>query len=353
LPRAAPVYTQDAPASMPPPPPAYQPAAACGADAPPPKGSKYEPITTGGFVGLMLLMCIPILGQILMLVWAFAARKVNKRNFARASLILFAVVLVLGLLLGFVFKSVIDKAIAAFEAETGLDIGAPTVGQGGQPSSGGAEGLAGLLSGLLAAEEDGGEQPAPSGSGSSSAIPSPGESDSADPAEGGDPLSGLSGLLSGLAGMQEGGSDQEELEALGQLLEGLEQMQGGEGEGGGLGDLIDDVQQINQEAEAANYGWPSTLREYPGGTAVPTASYRTEISGTTLEEMLGWIEALKGDGFVYQDFYQFGMTEEEMLGMNGWWATDGEIYLSLSFSDGTVIIDHMNELPDLSSLFGR
>ncbi len=67
---------------------------------------------------------------------------------------------------------------------------------------------------------------------------------------------------------------------------------------------------------------------------------------------MAWIEDLKKDGFEYQDFYEFGMTEEDMLGVNGWWATDGEIYISLSYSDGTVIVDHMNELPDMSSLLG-
>ena len=66
---------------------------------------------------------------------------------------------------------------------------------------------------------------------------------------------------------------------------------------------------------------------------------------------MGWIEDLKGDGFEYQDFYDFGMSEEDMLGMNGWWAYDGKTYLSVSYSDGTVIVDHTKELPDLESYF--
>ena len=67
---------------------------------------------------------------------------------------------------------------------------------------------------------------------------------------------------------------------------------------------------------------------------------------------MGWIEHLKADGFEYQGFYDFGMSEQDMLAMNGWWATDGEIYLSLSYYEGTVTVDHTYELPDLSSIFG-
>ena len=99
-------------AAAPPPQPAYQPAAAYGADAPPPKGSKYEPITTGGFIGIMLLMCIPIVGQILMIVWALGGcRKINKRNLARASLILMLVMMLLTALLGFLAKKAVEAAV--------------------------------------------------------------------------------------------------------------------------------------------------------------------------------------------------------------------------------------------------
>ncbi|MBQ2896115.1 MAG: zinc ribbon domain-containing protein, partial [Oscillospiraceae bacterium] len=93
-PQAAPVYAQAATATMPPPQSAYQQATAYGGDVPPPKGSKYEPITTKGFIGIMLLMCIPVVGQILMIIWALGGcRKINKRNLARASLIMMVVAL--------------------------------------------------------------------------------------------------------------------------------------------------------------------------------------------------------------------------------------------------------------------
>ena len=118
------------------------------------------------------------------------------------------------------------------------------------------------------------------------------------------------------------------------------------------GDLIDGAQKANEDAETANNGWPKELREYPGGTATEIASYRTEISGTTKEEMLGYIEQLKADGYVYTDFYDFGLTEDDMLGMDGWWGTNGEIYLSLSYYEGTVTVDHTYELPNLEDYFG-
>ncbi|MBP3485505.1 MAG: zinc ribbon domain-containing protein [Oscillospiraceae bacterium] len=296
-PQAAPVYAQAATATMPP--PAYQPAAAYGADAPPPKGSKYEPITTGGYIGIMLLMCIPIVGQILMIIWAFAARKVNKRSLARASLIMLVVMLIISFLIGLAVKSLFGKVVDIIEEETGVNITEITGGEGRDGESGG--------------------------------------------------LGGLLGIVSGLSG-DNGPTNQniQELEELDRLLEGLGGSASGES---GLDGLIDGAIQANKDAEAANDGWPKTLREYPGGTATATASYRTEISGTTLDEMMGWIEELKKDGFEYQDFYDFGMSEEDMLGMNGWWAYDGNTYLSVSYSDGTVIVDHTKELPDLESYF--
>lgn len=263
----------------------YQNTAPAG-ETVPPKGSKYDPITTWGYIGIGLLMCIPFVGLILMIIWAFGGcKKVNKRNLARASLIMMAIGLVFSLIFSFILKSVFNKV-----AETaGLDANA--------------------ITSLIGGEEE------------------------------------------------VTNSDIEELEALGDVLESLEALTGEDStaeensEGGSLSDLVDEVTEINQAAEAANDGWPASLREYPGGTATATASYRTEITDTTLEEMLAWIEDLKSDGFEYQDFYDFGMTEEQMLEWNGWWATDGEIYLSVSYSEGTVIVDHTKELPDLSGLF--
>ena len=318
-----PVVTEEPVQQAPPPvqqtpPPTYQyQNTAPTGEAVPPKGSKYDPITTGGYIGIMLLMCIPIVGLILMLVWAFGGcKKLNKRNLARASLIMMAIGLVFSLIFGFVIKAVVNKAVEAVGIDTNA-IGSIVSGEANDETSD---------------EED-----------TLNAL-------------------GALGALAGLAGDGEDAevdqsitnSDIEELEALSDVLSGLEALSGEsgeEGEGNSLSELADNAADINREAEAANDGWPKSLREYPGGTATAVASYRTEISGTSMEEMLEWIEDLKKDGFKYQDFYDFGMTEDDMLSMNGWWATDGEIYLSLSYYDGVVTVDHLNELPDLSDLF--
>ncbi len=305
---AAPQYTAPQPA-----PQQYIPTPAAPAGEPD-KTSKYQPITTGGYIGITLLMCIPILGLLLAIIWACGGcRKINKRNLARAWLILMAVALVLSLVLGLVFRS----AIGSISQQLGEAAGTSGTGSSGSTGSG-------LLGGLLGGGDESEEE---------SALGA---------------LGALAGLVGGSGEATNG--DIEELEELAGLLEGLEGVTGGDASG--LEGLINEAADINAEAEAANNGWPKTLRSYPGGTATAVASYRTEISGTSRDEMLGWIEQLRGNGFAYQDFYDFGMTEEDMLSVDGWWATDGEIYLSLSLVGDTLTIDHTTELPDLSGLFG-
>ena len=87
-----------------------------------PPGSKYEPITTGGFIGIMLLMMLPLINFILLLVWACGGcRKVNKTNFARAMLVVMLAGMVLsgiaflifGSISGSLFGDVMDAMKAA------------------------------------------------------------------------------------------------------------------------------------------------------------------------------------------------------------------------------------------------
>ena len=277
--------------------PAPAPAAATAEEAPA-KGSKYEPISTWGYVGILLLMCLPIIGFILVIVWACGGcTKINKRNLSRAYLIFMAISLLISVIIGIII-GITAGAAAAAAGSTFIDTPAIT--------------------------EQNGEK------------------------------GGLSGILDALDGItkNETNTDMEALNELEALLGGLEGLTGEENSSGsGYDDLIDAAQKSINDAEQNSDGWPKNLRKYPGGTATPVASYRTEISGTTREEMLGYIEQLKSDGYVYADFYDFGMTEEDMLGMDGWWGTNGEIYLSLSYYDGTVTVDHTYELPDLSSYF--
>ncbi len=281
--------------------------------------SPYAPITTWGYVGTMLLMSIPIVGLILAIIWACGGcRKINKRNLSRAFLIMMAFALVFSLIAGLVIRGITKKAME--EAGVSAELM--------------EEGLGGL--GALAAFGS----PADSGDGSS------GSSD----------IGGLLGGLGVLAGLGEAASSGdeyglEELNDLAALMEGMEALTGEESGGQELGELIDNIEEQNAQFDAKHDGWPTSLRPYPGGTASAVTSYRTEISGTSEDEMLGWIDSLKGDGFKFQDFYDFGMSEEDMLSMNAWWATDGKIYLSVSYYDGLVTIDHTNELPDLESYF--
>ena len=114
-PQPQPVY-----AAPPVPPPVY--AAPADPNAPLPPGSKYEPITTGGYIGIMLLMMLPLINFILLLVWACGGcRKVNKTNFARAMLVVMLAGMVLsgiaflifGSISGSLFGDVMDAMKAA------------------------------------------------------------------------------------------------------------------------------------------------------------------------------------------------------------------------------------------------
>lgn len=120
-----PAYTAPAPpqqvyAAPPPPQPVYAPpagqpyayAAPADPNAPLPPGSKYEPITTGGYIGIMLLMLLPVINFILLLVWACGGcRKVNKTNFARAMLIVMLISMVLSGILFLVFGNMYDSIL--------------------------------------------------------------------------------------------------------------------------------------------------------------------------------------------------------------------------------------------------
>lgn len=277
------------------------------------------PMSTGSYLGTLLLLSIPLVGLVLALVWAFGGgRNLNRRNLTRAYLILMVVVLVISLILGLVVRGIVKSALK--EAGLGDEV---------------LDSLGGL--GTMAAM---------------GAL-----SDNSDAEGAGSALEGL-GALAALDALNDAGEtgsnsdDLEALEALAEVMEGMEGLTGEESGASGLSELVGDVQDIHAEASAKNDGWPASLRPYPGGEPKAVETYRTEISNTTREEMLAWIENLKGDGFAFQDFYDFGMSEEDMLGMNGWWATDGKVYLSVSYYDGVVTVDHMNELPNLESLLG-
>lgn len=300
-PQAAPNYHFTPPQTTPQ--PVYQAAPAYAAPAAdvPPAGSKYALITTGGFIGIMLLMCIPVIGQILMIVWACGGcRKLQKRNLARASLIMMVVALVISLILGFAAKKLINNVME----EAGITR---------SESSGGI--LGGLLSGDEKEKESG----------------------------------GLLGLIGGLAGGEgtTGNSELDELQGLLNQLEGLT------GEDMGTDELFGEIGEINKEASKNSDGWPADLPDFPSGTMHELENYRTEFTGTTLEDAKAYIETLKAEGYEYQDFYDFGMSEADMMEYGGWWGYNGKWYISISHAEGVTTIDHVTELPDMSELLGE
>ena len=67
-------------------------------DIPPAKESRYAPIGSLEFLGIFLLLLIPIVNIVLLLVWAFGGcKKINKRNFARAYLVMLTLFVGLGI----------------------------------------------------------------------------------------------------------------------------------------------------------------------------------------------------------------------------------------------------------------
>lgn len=63
-------------------------------------GRQEEPISTGEYIGIFLLMIVPIVNLICHLIWACGGcKKVNKRNLARAMLVLILIVTALTVLL--------------------------------------------------------------------------------------------------------------------------------------------------------------------------------------------------------------------------------------------------------------
>ena len=91
-----------------------EPAPAENADKPG-KKSKWDIITTKGYVDINLLMAIPGIGLILTIIWACGGcRKYAKRNYARAALIFIAIGILLliaaALVIRFIFPEIIVQA---------------------------------------------------------------------------------------------------------------------------------------------------------------------------------------------------------------------------------------------------
>ena len=101
-----PAYAAAAPAAQRPvPPPVHTPPAQAAYVPPRPPSysgqSGSEPLRVGQYMGMFLLMCVPILNIILLFMWSFGSpANLNQKNFARASLILGAVMLIFWIVAG-------------------------------------------------------------------------------------------------------------------------------------------------------------------------------------------------------------------------------------------------------------
>lgn len=84
-------------------------------DAAPKQGSAYEPISTGGYIGIFLLMGVPLVGFIFTIVWACGGcRKISKRNLSRAALILMLIGIIITAVcavVGYIFTDMVIDAL--------------------------------------------------------------------------------------------------------------------------------------------------------------------------------------------------------------------------------------------------
>lgn len=100
-------YQQDVPPYTYPSSPSYT-------ETPPAPNSPYSPISVGAFIGIALLMVIPLVNLIMLFVWAFGgSTKINLKNYARAQLILILIGVVLSIILAIVLGSAINGLISA------------------------------------------------------------------------------------------------------------------------------------------------------------------------------------------------------------------------------------------------
>ncbi len=72
------------------------------------------PLSVGQYVGMFLLMLIPIVNLILLLVWGFGSTNQNRKNFARAALIMALIGIFITIILALLFMYVIPWDVDFF-----------------------------------------------------------------------------------------------------------------------------------------------------------------------------------------------------------------------------------------------
>ena len=92
------------------------------------KGTKYEPVSALGWLGIFLLVGIPLIGPLLVIIWACCGcRKQNKRTFARGILISWLVGLLIAGLIGLALRSKILDFAKNYATENGIAYSEGTV----------------------------------------------------------------------------------------------------------------------------------------------------------------------------------------------------------------------------------
>lgn len=72
---------------------------------------EYRPISAWGYFGYQLLFCIPIIGFILLIVFALSNDNINRRNFARSY---FCIYVIVAIILISVLTTVGSDCLAAY-----------------------------------------------------------------------------------------------------------------------------------------------------------------------------------------------------------------------------------------------
>ena len=290
-----PTYKAVTPAPAPVQTPVYQAAPSyTSADAPPPEGSKYEPVSTFGFIGIMLLMCIPIVGQLLTLLWAFGGcKKVQKRNFARASLFFMVISLIFTIFIGLKIKAFVDKVNDNIHAVTGqmadtlnLEEIADILTGVENVASGNSDDAEGVLSdiGSFAGENS---------DGLAAILGALGDGEG----EGLQALAALSALTGG-GSDSEGGLDLEALAALASLAESNDSGNGTTEGTASLDDLVSEIESINAEASAMVIDRLAEPFEAFGGDAGLLDYYKDNIFMNELDAEI-YVEIAKNPVYTY------------------------------------------------------